>query len=114
MLLKACTQKGMEGVKACDIVLASHISISILIMGRLIPPFSGEREEVSILGCVCLPFQTNWLTSVCSWVIMEWGGGDRCMVPEQRENVCIKHKHSSSEGQISIGDGCSFVFGLLE
>ena len=76
MLLKACTQKGVEGVKAWDIVLASRISISILTMGRLIPPFSGEREEVSMLGCVCLPFQTNWLTRVCIWDVIFCGGGE--------------------------------------
>ena len=74
--LKTCTQKGLDCVNACDMVLASRISISILTMGRLIPPLSMERDDVSMFGCVCLPFQTNWLTSVWSWVMMFCGGGE--------------------------------------
>src|SRR6185312_14388636 len=35
-----------------------------------------SREVISSLGWYCLPFQTNWLVSVCSWVIMLCGAGD--------------------------------------
>ena len=76
MWLQIWIQKGGCGVKASEIVLASWMSISTLILGRLIPPLDRSREAISSLGWYCLPFQTNWLVSVCSWVITLCGAGD--------------------------------------
>ena len=89
MWLQTCIQKGVWGAKAWEMVLASRISTSSLMMGRLIPPFLSEREDMSILGWYFLPFQTNWLTRVCSWVIMEWGGGETDAWYQNRERMCV-------------------------
>jgi len=70
-------------------VLASRIPISTLLMGRLIPPFLCDREEMSIFGWYCLPFQTNWLTRVCSWVMMECGGGETVAWYQNKERMCV-------------------------
>ena len=74
------------GVKASEIVLASRMSISTLILGRLIPPLDRSREAISSLGWYCLPFQTNWLVSVCSWVI---GAGDTDVWYQKSERMKV-------------------------
>jgi hypothetical protein len=57
-------------------------------IGSPMPPSSRGRDAMLMCGCICLPFQMNWVARVWSWEMMLGGGGDTDAWYQNRERIC--------------------------